>query len=312
MTDAMSPVAASKAHRLDAIADVLERLYARYNRRSFIGSDPLQFAHRYSDPRDIEIAAFLAAALAYGRVQQIHKSLEDLFARMGPSPHAFVKDLSQARRKELTDFKHRFTTGRDITDLLILLQWILRHHGSIETFFSQGYDPAEPNILPALARFCDNLAQRYARRHSGRVSRGLMYLLASPSRGSASKRLHLFLRWMVRDDEVDLGLWKSIDKAKLIVPLDTHMVRLCRILGFHDRQTVSQATAKAVTECFARINPNDPVKYDFALSRVGIIESCTGRARPECPACELFCFCGDRNRRFSLSGPLSASLMVKP
>lgn len=308
----MSPVAVSKAHRPDPIADVLERLYARYNHRSFVGSDPLQFAYRYSDSRDIEIAAFLAAALAYGRVQQIHKSLDDLFARLGPSPHAFVKGLSQARRNKLADFKHRFTTGRDVTDLLILLQAILRRHGSIEAFFSQGYDPAEPNILSALTRFCDSLTQRYARKHDGRVSRGLMYLLASPSRGSASKRLHLFLRWMIRDDEVDLGLWKSINKAKLIVPMDTHMARLCRILGFHDSQTISRATATTVTECFARIKPEDPVKYDFALSRVGIVESCTGRARPECPACELFCFCGDSDPRFSLSGPLSAFLMRKP
>ncbi len=294
--DVMSPVAGNKTYQLDTIRDVLERLHARYNHRRFIGSDPLEFAYRYSDPRDIEIVAFLAAALAYGRVQQIQRSLDDLFNRMGPSPYVFVKRLSKSHQDKLADFKHRFTTGQDITDLLTLLQSIVRRYGSIETFFAQGYDSSDPNILPALSGFCDDLAHDYARQHNGQVSRGLMYLLASPTRGSASKRLHLFLRWMVRDDDVDLGLWTSIDKAKLIVPLDTHMARLCRILGFHDSHTISRSTAVTVTQAFAQIVPTDPVKYDFALSRVGIIENCTGRPRPQCPSCELYPFCAKRPR----------------
>lgn len=272
----------------------LERVYARYNRRECIGADPLQFAYRFDRARDAEIASFLAAILAYGRVRQIQRSCEDLFDRMAVSPYEFVLNFSRSSRSRLTGFKHRFTRDDDIADLLDLLRPALRRHGNLEAFFVDGFDPNEPNVLAALARFCDRLTDAYARKHGGQVSRGLMYLLASPTRGSASKRLHLFLRWMVRSDDVDPGLWKKIDRAQLIVPLDVHMARLCRILSLHDSNTVSLSTAVEVTENFRAIEPSDPIKYDFALSRIGILEDCTGRSRPECELCELFGFCLQR------------------
>jgi uncharacterized protein (TIGR02757 family) len=269
------------------LKEVLERIYARYNRRRFIGSDPLQFAYRYSDRADVEIVAFLAAALAYGRVEQIHKSLTDLFARMGANPSRFVAHWSDASRRRLAGFKHRFTTGDDVADLLERFHQVLGDYGSLEGVFLQGYDSKEANVVPALIRFCDRL--------SASASKGLMYLLANPARGSASKRLNLFLRWMVRKDDVDLGLWTSIDKAKLIVPVDVHIARLSRILGLHNSSTVSLATALKITEAFAAIAPTDPVKYDFALSRIGIVEDCTGRYRPDCLLCELYGICHDRS-----------------
>ena len=119
----------------------------------------------------------------------------------------------------------------------------------------------------------------------------MRYLLVSPEGGSGCKRLNLYLRWMVRDDEVDAGVWKKVDRAKLLVPVDVHMNRLCGILGFHNRKAVSMRTAEEVTGRFAEIEPSDPVKYDFALSRVGIVEECNGRERKECEICELAGFC---------------------
>jgi uncharacterized protein (TIGR02757 family) len=273
------------------IKDSLEALYARYNRREFIGSDPLQFVYEYSNPADMEVVAFLAADLAYGRVQQIQKSLADLLGRMGKSPYAFVRDFGKAERRSLTGFKHRFTTGRDISDLLILLKKVLNQYAGIEEFFIQGYNPGDKNIIPALSKFCDTLYAMHAREHNGQISRGLKYLLTSPSGGSVCKRLNLYLRWMVRDDDVDVGLWKSVDKDKLIVPVDVHMARLCRILGFHDRKTVSLSTAIKITESFTEIEPTDPVKYDFALTRIGILDDCTGQQRSGCEFCELFAIC---------------------
>ena len=239
----------------------------------------------------MEIVAFLAADLAYGRVQQIEKSLAALFAVMGKSPSAFVRDFNGARRKSLRAFKHRFTTGDDIADLLTLLRRILHQFGSIREFFLKGCGPADKNIVPALSKFCASLCQMYAAEHDGRVTAGLQYLLASPERGSPCKRLNLFLRWMVRKDQVDPGLWKSIDKAKLIVPLDVHMARLCRILGLYHQKTPSLAAAIKITESFLEINPPDPVKYDFALSRIGIVEGCSGKYNLRCRGCELERFC---------------------
>lgn len=273
------------------IKDVLEKLYARYNHRKLIKPDPLQFVYQYSNRTDMEIAGFLAACLAYGRVQQIEKSLTNLLGRMENSPFKFVQNFDGERKAKLKDFKHRFTKGDDISDLLELLQIVLGRFGSIENAFVQGHNPGNKNIIPALSNFCDSLLDTYAAEHNGHASRGVKYLLTSPTGGSACKRLNLFLRWMVRDDEVDPGLWKSIDKAKLIVPVDVHMSRLCRILGFYNQRTVSLRAAVKITESFAEIEPADPVKYDFALSRIGILEDCTGQHRSGCNLCELFEYC---------------------
>ena len=277
--------------RIAQMRDVLEGLYARYNRRQFIDTDPLQFVYQYSNRADMEVAAFLAAQLAYGRVQHIKNSLTDLLGRMGNSPYKFVRNFDKHKRRKLKSFKHRFTTGDCLSDLLMLLKKVLSQYGSLQKFFVQGYEPSDKNIIPALSKFCDSLLDMYAKTHNGRVSRSLNYLLPRPASGSACKRLNLFLRWMVRDDDVDAGLWKSIDKAKLIIPVDVHMSRLCRILGFYDRKTVSLVTAVKITESFAEIEPADPVKYDFALSRIGIVENCTGRRRAECEDCKLFAIC---------------------
>jgi uncharacterized protein (TIGR02757 family) len=271
--------------------NLLERLYARYNHRAFVPPDPLQFVSRFSERLDREIAGFLAAALAYGRVRQIERSLTQLLDRMGHAPYDFTMRLNGAGRASLRTFKHRFTTGDDIWDLLDLFRRVLDDHGDLETFFLQGYHEEHPTVLPALSTFCDCLCRLHADTHRGRMSGGVSYLLASPSRGSASKRLHLFLRWMVRHDEVDIGLWRGIDKARLIVPVDVHMARLCRILGLHDDKATSLRTAVKITGTFSEIEPADPVKYDFALSRIGILENCTGDRRPECNHCELFGIC---------------------
>ncbi len=295
------------------IKDVLEKLYVKYNHRCFIKQDPLQFIYQYSNRLDMEVAGFLAAALAYGRVQQIEKSLTNLFGRMRDSPFQFVRDFDGQKRAKLKDFRHRFTTGDDISDLLELLRDVLGKFGSIEKFFVQGYNPGDKNIIPALSKFCDSLLEMYAKTHNGHITRGLSFLLPRPASGSACKRLNLFLRWMVRNDDVDAGLWKSTDKTRLIVPVDVHMGRLCRILGLypvrsnpgklgrppslqtsnevHSRKTVSLSTAVKITESFAEIEPADPVKYDFALTRIGILENCTGQRRQGCEFCELFAIC---------------------
>ncbi len=270
--------------------ELLEKLYAKHNHRVFVPPDPLQFVYRYTECRDMEIAAFLASALAYGRVRQIERSLNQLFDLMNNAPFHFTSHFAEAGRTRLRSFKHRFTTGDDLSDLLALFRRIFDDHGSLESFFALSHHREEATVLPALSRFCDALC----RRQGGPVSAGLNYLLANPSRGSASKRLNLFLRWMVRRDEVDLGLWKSIDPAKLVVPMDVHMGRLCHILGLHDDKTISQSTVLKVTHAFAQIEPADPAKYDFALSRIGILENCHGRRRAECEFCELNNVCWEQ------------------
>lgn len=282
------------SRQIAKIKNILKKLYARYNHKKFIPPDPLQFVYRYNNPADMEIIAFLSSALAYGRVQQIEKSLTKLFNYIGDSPHKFVLGFRARRHKQLLGFKHRFTTGEDISDLLTLLKKILTEYGSIEKFFLLGYRQTDQNIIPALSDFSNSLTSMYAAKHDGYVSSGIKYLLADPARTSACKRLNLFLRWMVRNDDVDSGLWTSIDKSKLIIPMDVHMGRLCKILGFYNRKNVSLKSALDVTKNFAEIDRNDPVKYDFALSRIGIVENCTGQFRKLCTNCQLYEFCFER------------------
>lgn len=259
----------------------------------------MQFVYNYSETADMEVAGLVAAVLAYGRVQQIEKSVTKLLGIMGSSPCGFVRDFDASARRKLRDFKHRFNTGDDMSDLFVLLKGVIRKFGSIENYFLEGLNSDDNTVIPALRRFCDSLHAQYAARHGGDVSRGLKYLLSSPTGSSACKRLNLYLRWMVRSDDVDAGVWKLVDKAKLVVPIDVHMGRLCKIIGFYDRKTVSLVTALEITRQFAKINPSDPVKYDFALSRIGIIENCNGMIRKECELCSLYKYC----KRKGMSNP---------
>ena len=226
-----------------------------------------------------------------GKLIWLKANTDTLLGRIGNSPYEFVMNFDKHKRRMLKDFKHRFTTGDDISDLFILFKKIISKYGSIEQYFIRGYNPYDRNIVPALSKFCNSLLEMHAVGYKGQTSRGLKYLLVSPTGGSACKRLNLFLRWMVRYDDVDTGLWKSIDKAKLIVPIDVHMSRLCKIMGLYDRKTTSLSAAAEITESFAEIEPADPVKYDFALSRIGIVEDCNGQLRKGCELCELFGFC---------------------
>ena len=276
------------------IANILETLYARYNHHNLIKPDPLQFIYNYPDKKDMEIIGLLSASLAYGRVEQIQNSLMKLFSIIGDSPYEFALDFNTNKRRKLDKFKHRFNTGKDIADLFELLRIIIREYGSVENYFLQSYNKNDENIIPALTGFCNSLIEIHSSIHKKNSNKSLEYLLVSPSRKSACKRMNLFLRWMVRKDKVDAGIWKSIDKAKLIVPIDIHMSRLCKILGFYDSKTVSLKTAIQITNCFAQIEPSDPVKYDFALSRIGIVENCTGKYNDKCQNCELNVFCNRR------------------
>lgn len=294
---ANKPPISKKDRKKTELKRVLENLYAKYNHRHLVKPDPLQFLYGYSKRGDVEIVALLASALAYGRVRQIEKSLLRLFEHMGKSPSDFVRNFDSHKRSQLRDFKHRFTSGDDISDLLELLSVVYDRFGGIEKFFLRGYNAGDVNIIPALSIFCDSLSEMYSARHKGKLSNGFKYLLSSPSRGSACKRLNLFLRWMVRDDEVDPGLWKSVDKAQLLVPVDVHIGRLCKILGLYDRKTVNLSAAVEITGSFAGIEPEDPVKYDFALSRIGIVENCDGGYRPQCGDCELLGYCSRPEHR---------------
>ena len=240
----------------------LEELYRKYNRPEFIHPDPLEFVHCYKDPADREIVALVASSLAYGRVGQILKSVACVLGPMVPSPSAFVARSSlETFQQGFYNFKHRFATGDHLASLLMAAQQVLKKHGSLGACFMAGMQH-DDTVLPALTRFATELTACAG----GRVG----HLVPDPDRGSACKRLNLFLRWMVRSDEVDPGGWKSVSPSKLIVPLDTHMHRICLALGLTTRQQADIRTSLEITYAFREIAPDDPAKYDFALTRLGM------------------------------------------
>ncbi len=252
-------------------------LYNKFNKREFVSPDPLEFLFQYDDIRDREIAGLIAAGLAYGTVRQILRSVGKILDPM-PSPREFIETSSDLTIKQkFTRFKHRFTTGDDLANLLIGVKRAIREHGSVENFFLEGWNESDATILPALTKFVRGMNS-----YSGC---GKSYLLPCPSDGSACKRLNLYLRWMVRQDDVDPGGWYNIPASKLIIPLDVHMHRICSAIGLTRRKQPDLRTAVEITDAFREIAPEDPVRYDFCLTRLGIrkderpdefIEQCTG------------------------------------
>jgi uncharacterized protein (TIGR02757 family) len=242
--------------------EMLEELYELFNRRCFVHPDPLEFLYEYDDGRDRELVALVASSLAYGRVAQILRSVRAALDRMGP-PSAFVRERTPEEiRAALRGFRHRWTTGEDVAALLVGAKRVLDEHGSLEACFVSGLHDEDDTVMPALSAFVGALTTA-----SGAAT---LALLPDPARGGACKRLHLFLRWMVRRDQVDPGGWTRVPRSKLVVPLDTHLHAIARGLGLTARGQADGRTALDVTAAFRRLNPQDPVKYDFALTRVGI------------------------------------------
>ncbi len=243
--------------------DNLESLYERLNRREFVHPDPLEFLYDYPEKRDREIVGLIASALAYGRVTQILKAVSSVLKPMGSSPYYFLKKTSTRSFNQIySGFKHRFTTGEEVAQLLCNIKKVIGNFGSLEECFSSGLKEKDRSIFTALCSFSKNLGLGKNGNYNS--------LVPSPELGSACKRLNLFLRWMVRSDDVDPGGWDGIPKSKLIVPIDTHMHKISIALGFTERKNADMRTAIEITNSFKTFCPKDPVRYDFAITRLGI------------------------------------------
>ena len=217
----------------------------------------------YDDICEREIVGFVAACLAYGRVVQIKKSVSAVLKKMGPSPRKFIlnssaKDLSYVFK----GFIHRFAKEDHLVGLLFGIKRILAEYGSLEEGFTSKIKKNDDTVFSALNLFSGELLA-FAHKNPG-------HLVPLPEKGSAGKRLHLFLRWMVRCDAVDPGGWQGVSPEKLIVPVDVHMHNICRQMGFTCHKQANLKTALEITRCFRDISPEDPVKYDFVLTRFGI------------------------------------------
>jgi uncharacterized protein (TIGR02757 family) len=269
--------------RHELLRERLDSLVATFD-ISTIDPDPLQLVLRYTDPYDQEVAALIAAAFAYGRADIVVRNAGAVLDAMGPSPHAYLMTFDET--EALTRFKgfaHRFHKTPDLVALLERLANVVQKYGSLGELFRECYDDRDEDIGPSLARFVECIIGQPA---AG--NRQLAYLLTSPKDGSACKRMNLFLRWMVRRTAPDLGIWDFVDPAKLVVPLDTHVHRIAKFLGLTKRKSADWRTARAVTDRLATFDASDPVRYDFAICRLGILDLCSRKRRKEnCDVCLL-------------------------
>jgi uncharacterized protein (TIGR02757 family) len=267
---------AQPASAAGALREPFDRLYRSFDHLNS-ATDPVHIVRRYPAHDDREIVGFCAAGLAFGRVASVLNSIESLLAVMGPRPAAFVRGFDPAKdRERLAPLVHRWIRGKDLAALLLVLQRMLRESGSIERFFLDGDDPAARDIGPALDAFSTRALATDVRPAYGRVPKrpGVCYFFPRPSAGSACKRLNLFLRWMVRKDVVDLGVWTGLSPSRLIVPLDTHVIRLGQCLRLTRYRSPGWKMAAEITASLRDIDPMDPVRYDFSLCHVGMMNAC--------------------------------------
>ncbi len=250
----------------------LQRLYDTFNAPES-AMDPIQIVRRYAPVGDREIVAFVAAGLAFGRVASVMASVEAICTVMGPAPAAFVRAFDRKRDGvALKSFVHRWVKGPDVIGLVVTLKKMLDEFGSIEACFASGYDASHTDLAPAIEAF--------SRRG------GTSYFFAKPSTGSACKRMNLFLRWMIRNDAVDPGGWTRIPASKLLVPLDTHTIRVGKCLGLTTRVSPGWKMAADITAALRKVDPLDPVRFDFALCHLSMMGACgyeTKRGNIDCP-----------------------------
>ena len=267
---------------MDAIRQRLDALLASSDAAISRGRDSVDYLHRYEDPRDQEVVGLIGASLAFGNAAAARQSIERVLGMLGPSPAAVVSELElRELQRRLMGFVHRIYRGEHLAQVLSCAGALLREHGSLGGAFASHHRRTGEDFRESLARFADSL-------RGNATDRSTRHLISDPRAGSACKRLVLYARWMIRPaDGVDLGLW-PISPSQLVIPVDTHVHRISRNLGLTTRRTASWATAEEITAALRELDPEDPVKYDFALCHLGVSRECPSRPDPDkCARCVL-------------------------
>jgi len=256
---------------------LLDSYYNKFN--SHLSSkDPIWNLKLTKTDLDKEFLAFFISCYAYGNIVQINKHVKKFIDLSEGNIYGFIKDFNQRKflntiaqstlpekNNQKVSYYYRFNTEQDFIDLISSLQVIIKDYGSLKSLFLNHYIKSDSNVLPALNKFTSAI------RNKSEHSKSFNYLLPDVSRNSTCKRLNLFLRWMVRKDSIDIGLWsREVDKAKLIIPVDTHVYNVSRKLNLVERKSCDIKFAIELTEKLKKFDPNDPVKYDFALCHIGV------------------------------------------
>lgn len=284
MKRARPPAAGTERDR--RIFETLERVRRGCDVAARVASDPVEFVHRYERDDDREIVALVASSMAFGNVKALRGKVADALERLGPSPATTADDPALVARR-LAGWKHRVYRASDLAGLVVGARRVQRQAGSLGRALVARLAEHGGDLRAALAGWTAAIREAGGL-VAGGARRGATHILADPAAGSAVKRLMLLLRWMARPaDGVDLGMW-DVPTSALVVPMDVHLHRLGRNLGFTDRATASWRAAEEITRALARFDAADPVKYDFALCHMGMLQQCPSRRDPvRCDGCGI-------------------------
>ncbi len=239
--------------------------------KSKISPDPLQFLHLFDDEKDIEAIGFIASVFAYGNVNQIIKTIDKILVAAENKPYDFIINFDRGNSAaKLTGIKHRFYSEDDIVSFFAALNSTYKQYDLLKNLFLKYYNPEEKNLKETINKFSSRLIKEVVIHKSGIASHGVKFMFPLPSIGSACKRMNLFLRWMIRKDELDFGLWNEIPTDKLVIPVDTHIARVCKELKLTSLKNVSWKMAEEITDNLKKYDAEDPVKYDFAICHIGM------------------------------------------
>lgn len=254
----MRPSKSFSALNKNELKKNLDKLYLEYNQKKYIEYDPIKYVYRFKDKTEQELVALVSSSLSFGRVKQIFKAMDNFLLICKNKPLDYVLNLPPKASEELETFQYRFVNGPDLFNLLNKAKILINRHVSIGNFIKKNYDKGQFLKLPE--KFIQNF-------------QNVNYLIPSKFKTSACKRLFMYFRWMVRKDNIDLGLWDFIDPGELIIPLDTHIFQTSKHYGLTNKNSASLTTAIEITNKLKEFSSDDPVKYDWALSHIGIIKN---------------------------------------
>ena len=254
---------------MNRLKQKLEYHYKAFD-RSTLEPDPLQFLHLFDDEKDIEVIGFIASVFAYGTVAQINSTVGKIVKLANNKPYDFVFNFNDKKDSKLfKGLRHRFYSETDIIRFIFLLGKVYRENQSLKNVFLNGFNENDLNVKKGISNFSKQFLILY-KNYFGKESRGIKFMFPLPEKGSACKRMNLFLRWMVRKDELDFGLWNEIPSNKLIIPVDTHVAKISKQLNLTKRKNVSWKMAEEITNNLKKFDPFDPVKFDFAICHIGM------------------------------------------
>ncbi|OLD57271.1 MAG: TIGR02757 family protein [Acidobacteria bacterium 13_1_40CM_2_56_5] len=281
----------SLKHHLDTFLD-------NFPKEKHLGSDPVQFVHRYQDPVDREIVGLIASVFAYGNVKIVLRTVNNVLSYLGPAPSRTIASFDPRKHsRRLRGFYHRFNTSRDLAVLFWIIRRALEEYGSLESVFVSALSPNDTDVTGALENFSGTLLgfghERFYPRGELKRRVGVRFFFPAPSQGSACKRLNLYLRWMVRpEDGIDCGVWMRIKPRQLVIPLDTHIARISSYIGLTDMRSPGWPMALDITRSLRKLHCDDPLRYDFALCHLGIAGDCPKkRDLQKCARCPILAIC---------------------